>query len=271
MHDPAPTDSRPAGPTTGTAEQPLFAGARQQEIAEALRSAGRVQVGALAARYGVSEDTIRRDLRALAARGLVQKTHGGAVALNTPLLPAQERLSLLTATKQAIAQAAAAWVQPHQTLFIDAGSTTLALARALREAPVLRPLTVVTHALDVMLTLADEPQIRLVLAGGLWLPEQRIFGGPQAARTLADWRADIAFLGACALHPRTGLTATVPDEAPVKRAMVDGAALRIVLGDHSKLDQIAPCAVAGLDEVDRVISDRAVDWLAGRQQVVTAD
>ncbi|MEN9891527.1 MAG: hypothetical protein RLY78_1822 [Pseudomonadota bacterium] len=261
-----PTTDPPPAP-----DIPRYAAERQQEIAEALQNAGRVQVNALALRYGVSEDTIRRDLRALAARGLVQKTHGGAVALNTSLLPARQRADLLPAAKQAIADAAAAWVQPHQTLFIDAGSTTLALARALREAgSACRPLTVVTHALDVMLALADDPQIRLVLAGGLWLPTQRIFGGPQAAQAVAAWRADIAFLGACALHPRTGLTATEPDEAPVKRAMVDGAALRVVLGDHSKLDQIAPCAVAALDEVDRVISDRAVDWLAGRQQIVRA-
>ena len=158
----APTAPDDAPPTPGVPPDtgaPRFAQERQQRIAAVLRDRGRVEVAALAAVYEVSEDTIRRDLRSLAQRGLVQKTHGGAVALNAAAMPMQQRSDVLPAAKRAIARLALQQISPHQTLFIDAGTSTLALVQLLREAPALRPLTVVSHALDVMLALADVPQI----------------------------------------------------------------------------------------------------------------
>lgn len=258
-----PTRNPPAAP-------PKFAAERQQRIAETLRDRGRVEVGALAADYGVSEDTIRRDLHALAARGLVQKTHGGAVALHAGVLPTAQRSALLTGAKRAIARGALRHVQANDTLFVDGGTTTLALVEALKAPAAPRPLTLITHALDAALAVIDEPRIRLVLAGGTWLAGPRIFVGEQALATVRAHRADVAFLGACALHPRTGLTALEPQEAPIKRAMVDGAARRIVLTDATKLDVVAPCAVAALDELDLVVSDAAPDWLSGRVAVQTS-
>ena len=250
-------------------EPPRFATERQQRIAQTLREQGRVEVAGLAAEYGVSEDTVRRDLRQLAARGLVQKTHGGAVALHATVLPTAQRAGLLTGAKRAIAVAGARHVQPNDTLFIDGGTTTLALVQALKAADAPRPLTLVTQSLDVALAVTDEPQIRLVLAGGTWLPASRIFVGDAALATVRAHRADIAFLGACALHPRAGLTAHDPQEAALKRAMVDGAARRIVLTDATKLDVVAPSAVASIDDLDLVISDAAPAWLRERVQVET--
>jgi DeoR family glycerol-3-phosphate regulon repressor len=258
--------TRPAA-SRGTKAAPRFAQERQQEIAQALRESGRVEVAALAAHYDVSEDTIRRDLRLLAAHGLVQKTHGGAVALHATVIPAAERAGVRAEVKRAIARAAVAHVRPHQTLFIDGGTTTLALAQLLRAADAPRPLTVVTTAIDVASALLDEREVRLVLAGGAWMPESRIFEGAQALATLHAHRADIAFLGACALHRRVGLTANEAGDAALKRAMIDGAAQRFVLTDASKLDAVAPHAVCALTEVDRVICDAAPAWL--RKQVTT--
>lgn len=248
---------------------PRFVQERQQRMAELLKSRGRVEVAALAAEYGVSDDTIRRDLRQLAARGLVQKTHGGAVALNTGVMTSQQRATVMPAAKQAIARTAAGLVQPHQTLFIDGGSTALALAQLLRADGMPRPLTVVTHALDVFLTLAEAPQLRPVLAGGEWLPVHRVFEGEQAVATLRAHRADIAFLGACALHERTGVTAWQPGDAAIKRAMVAGAVRRVVLCDASKLDDVAPCAVAELAELDHVITDGEPAYLGARRLAPT--
>jgi DeoR family transcriptional regulator, glycerol-3-phosphate regulon repressor len=245
---------------------PRFAQERQKEIAQSLRESGRVEVSALAVHYDVSEDTIRRDLRLLAAHGLVQKTHGGAVALHTSVLPAAERAGVRVTAKRAIARAAAAHVRPHQTLFIDGGTTTLALAQLLRASGTPRPLTVVTTALDVATTLLDDAQIRLVLAGGAWMPQARIFEGPQALATLRSHRADIAFLGACAVHRRVGITADEAGDMALKRAMIDGAAQRFVLVDASKLDAVEPHAVCALAEIDRVVCDAAPAWL--RKQVM---
>ena len=258
-----PTRHRPAPPPPA----PRFAAERQQRIAAVLRESGRVEVAALAADYGVSEDTVRRDLHALAAMGLAQKTHGGAVALNSGVLPSVQRATVLTGAKRAIALAGTRHVTNDDTLFVDGGSTTLALVEALKAPGAPRPLTVITHALDVALALADEPRVRLVLAGGLWLPGPRIFVGETTLATLRAHRADIAFLGVCALHPRAGLTAQEPQEAALKRAMVDGAARRIVLTDATKLDAVAPNAVARLDELDLAISDAAPAWLVAQVKV----
>ncbi|MCR5863796.1 DeoR/GlpR family DNA-binding transcription regulator [Aquincola sp. J276] len=252
-------------PSPAADDLPRFAQERQQRIAELLKTRGRVEVAPLAAQYGVSDDTIRRDLRQLAARGLVQKTHGGAVALNTGVMSSQQRAAVMPGVKQALARTAVGLVQPHQTLFIDGGSTMLALAHQLRADDAPRPITVVTHSLDVFLTLADAPQVRPVLAGGHWLPEHRVFEGEQALATLQAHRADIAFLGACALHERTGVTAWQPGDAAIKRAMVRGAVRRVVLCDASKLDQVAPCAVAELAELDHIVTDAEHAFLAGRR------
>lgn len=244
-------------------QQPRFAQERQDAIARALREHGRVEVSALAAQYGVSEDSIRRDLRLLAARGLVQKTHGGAVALHAGALPMGERATLNAAPKRAIARAALARVQPQQTLFLDSGSTALALARALAADGAPRPLTVITASLDVALQLCNDAGVRLVLAGGEWSHETRAFAGTQAEATLRGYCADWAFLGACALHPRLGLTAAQPGDAALKRAMLESACQRVLLADASKFDLVQPYPVAPLAQLDCVISDAPPKWLRG--------
>lgn len=246
---------------------PRFAEERQQRIAQTLRELGRVEVSALAAAHGVSTDTVRRDLHALAARGLAQKTHGGAVALHVAVLPARQRSAVANAAKNALAAAAARLVRDNDTLFIDSGTTTQALVALLVRRGAPRPLTVVTHALDVAVAFSDDARVELVLAGGRWLPSLRVFAGESALAALRSRRADIAFLGACALHPRAGLTAHEAQEAPVKRAMIDGAARRVVLADSTKLNAVAACAVARLDELDCVISDAAPGWLRAAVKV----
>lgn len=240
---------------------PRFAEERQARIAATLRDEGRVEVAALAATYGCSEDTIRRDLRRLAAAGLVQKTHGGAVALQAHVLPVTERLDVRVGPKRAIARAAAERVSAHQTLFIDAGSTTLALAQQLAGSDGPRPLTIVTAALDVAVLFAGDPRVRLVLAGGTWAPETREFTGTLALETLRAHRADWAFLGACALHPDLGLTTMADDDAQLKRAMIAAAATVAVLADATKHGTVAPYAVADLSAIDLVLTDATPDWL----------
>ena len=167
-----------------------------------------------------------------------------------------------------VAQLAAEYAVSEDTVRrIDGGTTTLALVQQLKAADSPRPLTVITHSLDVALAVSDEPQIRLVLAGGDWLPAPRIFVGEAALATVRAHRADIAFLGACALHPRAGLTAHDAQEAAIKRAMVEGAARRIVLTDATKLDVVAPSAVASLQELDLVVSDAQPAWLRAAVKV----
>jgi DeoR/GlpR family transcriptional regulator of sugar metabolism len=250
---------------------PRFAQERQAQIAQVLREQGRVEVAELALRFGLSEDSIRRDLRLLVTRGLARKTHGGAVALHLAPLPAAERNEVAVGAKRAIAAAALAHVQPHQTLLVDGGSTTLAFAQALRGATTLRPLTVLTASFDVLAALVGEPQLNLVLAGGRWEPSTRTFMGAQGIATLQGYRADLALLGACALHPKLGLTSIEAEDAAFKRAMIETSALCIVLADASKLGTVAPHAVCALSALDRVICDASPDWLAAAVAVERVD
>jgi DeoR/GlpR family transcriptional regulator of sugar metabolism len=105
------------------------------------------------------------------------------------------------------------------------------------------------------------PDVQLVIAGGTWSPENRECFGEQAVATIRAHRADWAFLGACAVHRRAGITSTFAGDAQVKRAMIDAAATRVVLVDASKHDVVAPHAVADLSAIDLVISDAAPRWL----------
>lgn len=265
---PRKTTTPPAPPAPPEATRPRFAEERQSAIARVLREAGRVEVSALATLYQVSEDSIRRDLRLLAARGLVQKTHGGAVALHLGAMPMAQRSSVLAPIKRAIGRAAAARVQAHQTLFIDSGTTALALAQALSLAGAPRPLTIITAALDVALLFCGDAQVTLVLAGGEWSHETRAFFGPLAEAAIRAHRADWAFLGACALHPRLGLSASHGGDAQLKRAMLASALQRVLLADASKFDLVQPQVVAGLDQIDVVITDAAPKWLQAAAKAV---
>ncbi|MFC4160891.1 DeoR/GlpR family DNA-binding transcription regulator [Chitinimonas lacunae] len=229
----------------------MFAEERRQHILAALTRDGRVEVAALAERFAVSEDTVRRDLNTLAEQGFLQKTHGGAVALATARMDWQSRRSVLTEAKARIGTAAAELVEPHQTLFVDAGLTTLEFVRALQ----VRPLRIVTNSLDVAQVLADDGEVQLVLSGGEWFGRERHLSGPAALATVRAHRADLAILGACAVHPTLGVTATHPGDAEVKRAMFDGAARRVLLADRGKFDQVAPNFVARLDAFDLLITD----------------
>jgi DeoR/GlpR family transcriptional regulator of sugar metabolism len=240
---------------------PRFAEERQRAIENQLKASGRVEVAALALAYKVSEDSIRRDLQALAAKGLVQKTHGGAIALQPGALTMGQRLEVQATVKDAIALAAAAHVEPSQSLFIDSGTTALAFARALCAPNAPRPLSVFTASLDVALLMSEQAQVSLHVAGGEWSPNTGALLGASAADEARQWRADWAFIGACALHPRLGLSASDARDAQLKRAMLDGSAQRVLMCDSTKFDMVQAHAIAGLDQIDLVISDAAPPWL----------
>jgi DeoR/GlpR family transcriptional regulator of sugar metabolism len=230
----------------------MFAKERHQLILQALTDMGRVEVIALAAQWQVSEDTIRRDLREMAAQGLLHKTHGGAVRVTGPHAPMLQRHRNSTDAKARIGRAAAHLVRPGQTLILDAGSTTLELARHLQA----RPLRVITNALDIAALLADDADIELVLLGGTWNRDDRNFSGETALVALSLLRADIAFIGVCALDARMGVTADDSAQAQIKRAMVASAARSVLVADASKWGQVAPFAVAALGQCEQWITDQ---------------
>ncbi len=231
----------------------MFSEERQEQIKLELTRQGRVEVPELACRYGVSEHTIRRDLNALAQRGLLQKTHGGAVSLNTTHLDWTNRNLTLPEAKEHIGETAAALVKPGQTIIVDAGSTTLSLARHLT----VRPLTVITNSLDVASLFAETKDVALIVSGGRWDVQARAFRGAAAQQFMSSYRADWTMLGTCALHPRTGASVTSEEDAGIKRAMSAAGLRTVVLADHSKRDQVAAHLVLPVQRLDLVVTDQA--------------
>ena len=232
-------------------QSPRFTAERQRRIETMLHQHGRVEVLELARLLQVSEHTVRRDLLALQSQGVLQRTHGGAVTLNTSRLGLAARVDVLPDAKAAVGRAAAALVEPGQTIVLDAGSTPLAMARALT----VRPLTVITSSLDVAAIFADDPQVQIALTGGTWQPANRALWGPAAVAMLQQCRADWAVPGACAIDAHLGVSAPDEADAALKRAMIACARRTLILGDHSKLASVAAFHVAGWSQVDTLLID----------------
>lgn len=229
----------------------MFTVERQRLILATLGESGRATMAELAGRLGVSDDTVRRDLQALADQGLLLKTRGGAMALEPPRLSHAARAHVAPEAKARIGRAAAAETAPGQTLMLDAGGTVLEAARNLPHGPFL----VVTHALDVVQALSSRGDVRLVLAGGEWDGDERLFHGPMTPRQIMAYRADLAIMGACALHPELGVTVAQEGDAQVKQAMLQASRRSILVVDRTKLDRHEPFAVAPLAAFDLVITD----------------
>jgi DeoR/GlpR family transcriptional regulator of sugar metabolism len=245
----------------------VFSEERQRLILAVLADEGRVRVQALAARFNVSDDTVRRDLHALALQGVLHKTHGGAVALDFSRMARDTRSRILPEAKALIGHAAAQRIEPHQTLMLDAGQTVLEVARHLPMVP----LMVITHSLDIALCLAERQDVRLVLAGGEWDAHQRLFRGVATRWVVASYRADLVIMGACAIHPELGVTASEESDAAVKQAMLQASARKILVADHTKLDRQEPYFVAPIEAFDEFITDRPTALKSYRPSVQTVD
>lgn len=219
---------------------------RRRAVLQAIRTEAGVQTAALAERFGVSEMTIRRDLDELAEQGLVRRVHGGAVS---PRAMRDERPFDATRierepAKQRIGAAAAAMVQPGDTVIIDIGTTALQVACHLHDRP---GLTVVTNNLAVYEELVADPTIDLLLLGGLVRRNYRSLTGFLTEDALRQIRADIMFLGTSGISDDLLLLDTTVEEIPAKRAMLEAARHRVLIADGAKffgggLGRVAPIA-----------------------------
>ena len=225
--------------------------ARQQVLLELLSEKGQVSVADLAQKMQVSADTVRRDLADLERQGLAQKNHGGAIALNLSAMNRQGRNTLLPETKQRLGKQVALQVPAGSTLFLDAGSTVMAVASFLRG-----PLTVITTSLDIAQHFSDREDVELILLGGKWDHQQRLFAGSATLSLLSRYRADIAILGACAIHAELGLSAGKEADAEVKRAMLDASHAHWIVADHLKVNRCEPYLVSGLSNIQQLFLDR---------------
>lgn len=249
--DPSNASAGAAG-AAGAADAPArFSAERQQRIRALLEERGRVEVLEIARLMQVSEHTVRRDLLALQKQGLLQRTHGGAISVNTARAGISVRSAVAAGAKAALAAAAAVLFRPGQTVILDAGSTTLALAQALQ----VRPLTVITNSLDIAQHFAADPEVQLLLTGGTWHAFERALWGPAAEAMLAHCRADWAVPGACAVDVLQGVTASDEADASLKRTMIGRALQTMVLADASKRGGVGPFLVAEWSRVDVLVAD----------------
>ena len=227
----------------------LFLGRRQQ-IARRLARGQAVVSTALAQEFGVSEDAIRRDLRALAQEGVCHRVYGGALPLSRASTPIEVRSGEEAARKRALARAAVGLIAKGQTIFLDTGSTVLQLAELLPRDSGLR---VVTNSLPAAAALMTRVDLSLIVIGGRVNP---VVGGCVDARALAElgrFRFDLCFLGACALSVQTGLAGFDMDDVDVKRRLLEVSAATALMMTNAKLGTSAPFAICSISDVAHIV------------------
>lgn len=221
-----------------------------------------VPVSELSRAFSVSEVTVRTDLEELDARGLVRRVRGGALprSVRASEQPFEQTAVVAAAAKAAIGRAAAALVSSGQTVILDVGTTTTALARALTERVDLREVTVFTNGLKVALELEPAvPRLRVVVTGGTLRPLQHSLVDPLGARMLEDVHADVAFIGCNGVDAQGGVTNVNLPEAEIKQRMLRAAERRVVVADGSKLGRVALSRLCGIDDVDLLVTDASAD------------
>jgi len=232
----------------------MLIGERRQHILSLVQRDGRVLVTELSDSLGISPITIRKDLDHLGARGLVMRTHGGALVpqgstLLDPTLKEKEQHQ--SKEKQRIAAAAAKLVQNGQCLLLDSGTTVTAVARSLRE---FSHLTIVTNAVNIASELSDT-DFEIILTGGTLRKNSFSLVGPMAEDMLSQIRADILFLAVDGFDPKIGITTPNVLESRVNRAMVSASRRVVAVCDSTKFSHSSMALIVPPTAVHTVITD----------------
>jgi len=234
----------------------MLARQRQARILERVREDGAVRVADLVRELGVSDMTVRRDLEALDDRGLLDKVHGGATAVEgsaqfEPTFSAKSRLQ--QTEKDAIALAAAGLVEPGMAIAVSAGTTTYALAQRLVDIP---NLTVVTNSIRVadIVQYSGRADQTAILTGGVRTPSEALVG-PFAVAALRTVHVDLVFVGVHGMDPHSGFTCPNLLEAETDRALIEAGRRLVVVADHTKWGVIGISSIARLDQADVLITD----------------
>jgi len=257
-------------PDDAELQQPL-AEVRQARMAGIVFDEGFARVTDLAGRFGVSAVTVRADLSALEARARVRRVRGGAVPAPGLLREPSQELPLgerpfessqweAPVQKSSIRVHAAAMIADGDTVILDVGTTTTAIARALVLRTDLRDVTVVTNGLNIALELEPAaPRISVVVTGGTLRPLQHSLVNPLGTVLLERLRASVAFVGCNGVDPEVGITNVNLPEAEVKRAMLLAARRRVIVADGSKVGGVELAKVCDIEEVNLLITDPSAD------------
>lgn len=232
----------------------LMATERRQQIIQMVGEAGFVSVREISNLFQVSEVSARGDLNRLAEQGYLIRRRGGAIAnANASLVTAfEQRARLNLEEKRRIGRAAARMVHAGETIIIDAGTTTMEMAKSLED---LAPLTVVTNALNVAIQVGTLPNARVLQVGGALNRDTISVLGPLAGRELDEIIVSKLFLGIHAVSLSAGLTDTSLEVAQIKHAMVRAAKHVVLLADSSKWEKVAFAKIAPLSAVHTIVTD----------------
>ena len=230
---------------------------RRRLIVEMLHREGRVLVQQLARHFHTSQITIRKDLEFLDTQGVIQRTHGGALPLQSGALldpTLREKENLHREEKLRIARAAAEIVEEGQSVLLDSGTTTTAIARALKD---IKKLVVITNAINIAAELAGT-DIEVIVTGGMLRKNSFSLVGPVAEQAVRQLSADILFLGVDGFDTKLGLFTPNVFEAQVNRVMVQVSRKTVVVCDASKFGRRSLCNIMPLAGVDTVITGKNI-------------
>ena len=232
----------------------LLKAERLEKIRNFVNVQGRATVPELSELFDVSEATIRRDLEELDGRGLIQRTHGGAVKGDgaSEELPMMQRVGENKDAKVRIGRAAISMINNGDTIFLGSGTTVIEVANHLPEDI---NLTVITNSLPVVNALAHHPGIELIVIGGVLRQSELSMVGHVAEQAVREFRADKVFMGMFAVDAGCGFTNDYPAEIMTDRAVLSIAPKVIVLVDHSKFGRVSSTLVAPVTAANTIITD----------------
>ena len=227
---------------------------RQNEIFSIARVTGRVGVDELAARFDVTPQTIRRDLNELCDRNILTRVHGGAVVSSSvENLSYEARRQIAGEAKRAIGVAAAALIADNSSLFINIGTTTEEVARALARR---KDLLVITNNINVALTLYPHSSIKVIIAGGPVRHSDGAVVGSAAVDIIRQYKVDSAVIGASAIDEDGSLLDFDPLEVNVSRAIIENSRRVVLVCDQMKIGRAAPVRIGHLGQIDAFVTDR---------------
>ncbi|MEU9129581.1 DeoR/GlpR family DNA-binding transcription regulator [Kitasatospora sp. NPDC048540] len=230
----------------------MLAAERRDHLLGLLAREGKVVAKDVAAELGISEDSVRRDLRDLAAEGLCQRVYGGALPASPAVVDYTARQRLAPDGKRKVAAAAAALLRPGGTLILDGGTTALAVAHAL---PPDLACTVITHSPTIAVALLEHPRAELFLLGGRIFKHSAVACGAAAVEAAQNVSADLCLLGVTGVHPEAGLTTADAEEAAMKRALAARAADTYILASSEKIGTASQFRALPWAKVGGVITD----------------
>ncbi|WP_045679763.1 DeoR/GlpR family DNA-binding transcription regulator [Martelella endophytica] len=238
---------------------------RQDIILKRLKASGRVLAAELATEFAVSEDTIRRDLRAMAARGLCERVYGGALSVTPGSGDLKARTATIGDEKRALARLVAGEIAAGISVFLDAASTNIAVAQALPQG---LDATVITNSPAIAAALDGRHDVSVIVIGGLIHRDVGGAIGARALEELSEFHLDLCVLGACAVDIEAGLTCFHYEDALFKRKAAARARRVVAAMTAEKFSTRAPCAIVDLAMLDALaVSDR-LD--AGARQALAA-